>query len=149
MHSTNDNYMWEQIREILWLLRNKDEFSVDQLARLAGCSTSLIYKWCNNEGYARADFLFQLAESLAERHRNYRLIHLLLPLGVRLVTRTGSHTANGTLDELEDSALAIAEIVHSVNNPERLEKTARLYHDLGDRLDVEAQALRGKLKKVG
>jgi hypothetical protein len=139
------DYMDEQLHALLVQL--KVEYPVKMLASLAGCSSSLVYAWAEPSRPKEARYLFSLAGMLAERG-DYRLVHLILPPGVRLVAEEPPVVMpNGSSeDEVTDGAIALAQaaLAHRGHNPDAVAQARSVLREIEQRLEGEELLLRAR-----
>ncbi|MEM1055145.1 MAG: hypothetical protein AAGI52_06435 [Bacteroidota bacterium] len=138
------------IHGALMKLRYEDEIPVATLARMAGCSESLIYTWSDAERAAAAParYVMALATGLAREFENFRLINLLLPIGTRVVVGTAGAEVDGRIDdEVTDATLAMAQMAaaHRGRDPEAMAQARRLAQKILRRTEGEEALLRQSL----
>lgn len=141
------DYIAEKMHRAVMALRYEDGFPVARLAELAGCSESLIYTWANLDGFmpTAGKYLFAMASGLAERHGNYRLIQLLLPVGVRVSVSKDIPLADGSCDDEHlAGSLALAQAVqaHRGKNADAIREARDQLMDVARRLEQEEAVLR-------
>jgi len=143
---SHTRHMAGRIHEALLALYHEDELSVPTIARLAGCSQSLVYQWLSGRNNPRGDYLFALASRLAHEMGNYRLIRILLPPGARIVASQEDIPApNGTIDdEIADATLVLAEATTAYRglNPDALAEARNQLRLIERRIEQEELQLR-------
>ena len=144
---SHTRHMAGRIHEALLALYHEDGLTVPMMARLAGCSQSLVYQWLSGQNNPRGDYLFALASRLAHEMGNYRLIRILLPPGTRIVDERSEHVPgpNGSIeDEITDATLVLAEATTAYRglNPDALAEARHQLRLIERRIEQEELQLR-------
>lgn len=150
MRYLHPDSMATAIHAALMKLRYEDEIPVATIARLAGCSESLVYTWSDGEACAKAParYISSLAAALAQEFHNFRLVNLLLPMGSRVVVGSVGAEVDGRVDdEVTDGTIALAQLAaaHRGRDPEAMAEARRLAQTILKRVEGEEALLRQQL----